>query len=78
MLYYQIKIRGRLPADIHSRFRGFQVIEETRASTLLAGPVVDQSELHGVLSWLRDLNLDLLSVQYIGPVSEREEEERNV
>ena len=62
MLYYRIKARGRLPADIGLRFEGATATEE-EGNTVICAAVVDQSALHGVLSWLRDLDLDLVSVQ---------------
>lgn len=35
--------------------------------TLLAGPVVDQAALHGLLHQLRDIGLPLLSVSQVEP-----------
>ena len=35
-------------------------------NTLLAGPVVDQVALHGLLAKIRDMNLDLISVNKLG------------
>jgi hypothetical protein len=36
-------------------------------TTILAGPVVDQAALYGLLRKVRDLGLPLLSVVHIGP-----------
>jgi hypothetical protein len=36
-------------------------------TTILAGPVVDQAALYGLLRKVRDLGLPLLSVVQIGP-----------
>jgi len=33
--------------------------------TILVGPVIDQTALHGLLAKVRDLNLPLLSVQRV-------------
>jgi hypothetical protein len=33
--------------------------------TLLTGPVPDQAALHGLLAWIRDLGLPLLSVERV-------------
>jgi len=38
--------------------------------TILAGEMVDQSELHGILETIHSLNLILLSVQRISPDEE--------
>jgi hypothetical protein len=62
--YYRIKARGQLPADIGLRFEGLTVVEED-GDTLICASVADQSALYGILAWLRDLNLDLLSVQFL-------------
>jgi hypothetical protein len=37
--------------------------------TILTGPVADQAALHGLLIRIRDLNLTLLAVERIEPVS---------
>ena len=58
---YEIRIRGRLGEDGSDWFDGFTVFEE-RGVTVLAGPVLDQSALFGVLARIRDLNLGLISV----------------
>ena len=36
-------------------------------ATTIAGPVVDQAALHGLLAKVRDLGLELLSVRPIDP-----------
>ncbi len=35
--------------------------------TLIAGPVIDQPALHGLLTIVRDLNLTLISVRRVIP-----------
>lgn len=60
MLCYRIEAKGWLAADIGLRFEGVTATEE-RGNTVICAPVADQSALHGILAWLRDLNLDLLS-----------------
>jgi hypothetical protein len=36
--------------------------------TILTGPVADQAALHGLLMRIRDLNLNLLSVERLEPL----------
>jgi len=48
-------------------FDGFTVTQTASGETLLTGPVVDQSALHGLLAKIRDLNLTLISVNQIEP-----------
>jgi hypothetical protein len=42
---------------------------DTDGNTVLEGPVVDQSALHGVLNKLRDIGLPLISVTPLDHVS---------
>ena len=60
---YQIRIRGVLDAGWSDWFDGLSVYPQAGGDTLLAGPVRDQSALHGLLAKIRDLGLTLLSVQ---------------
>jgi hypothetical protein len=69
--HYRIEIRGQLPADIRLRFEGWAAADVEGGNTLIAGQAVDQSALHGILDWLRDLNLPLLSVNQVEPGEKR-------
>ncbi len=60
---YQIRIRGHLGSQWADRFGGLSITLEDNGDTVLAGPVVDQAALHGVLKKVRDLGMPLLSVQ---------------
>ena len=55
--------------------RRLQVSSDAPGQTLIAGPVVDQAALHGLLAKVRDLGLPLLSIQRISPGPEPEKEE---
>jgi hypothetical protein len=48
-------------------FEGLTITVEDNGETLLAGRVVDQAALHGLLRRVRDLGLPLLSVIQVGP-----------
>ena len=52
---YEIRFRGNLGR------RGQEWFDEDE-QTVLSGPPIDQSTLYGVLSRIRDLNLQLISV----------------
>jgi hypothetical protein len=43
------------------------ITPEANGTTWLAGPVADQTALHGLLNRIRDLALPLLLVKRIGP-----------
>ena len=61
---YEILVKCELSeglvADIGAR--GFQV---SRGKTLLVVDIIDQSHLHGVLSWLQDHNI---AIERVNPV----------
>jgi hypothetical protein len=65
---YEILVAGVLDGRWSAWFDGLQVIGDTEAgTTTIAGPVIDQAALHGLLAKVRDLGLPLLEVRGIGP-----------
>ena len=62
---FQIKIQGHLGQQWAGWFDGFTIVLEEDGNTLISGPVIDQSALHGILKKIRDLGLPLLSVNSI-------------
>jgi hypothetical protein len=64
-MIYQIKIKGHLGAEWTGWFEGLTITLGEDGDTLLAGPVVDQAGLHGLLKKVRDLGMPLLSVNCI-------------
>ena len=67
----EIQLKGHLDARWSDWLDGLTISHETKGTTLLAGPVADQSALHGVLAKIRDLGLPLVSVNLLDP-SEKE------
>jgi hypothetical protein len=59
---YRIRLDGHLAPRWASWFDGMTLTDGTDGNTVLEGPVVDQSALHGVLNKLRDIGLPLISV----------------
>ncbi len=66
--YYEIRLKGHLDARWGNTFEGMTIMLEVNGNTLLTGPVIDQSALHGLLKQVRDLGLSLLSVNQIPPL----------
>jgi hypothetical protein len=64
---YQIKIEGHVGPHWEDWFEGMSVTSELDGTTLLSGPVADQSALHGLLKKVRDLGTPLISVLCVEP-----------
>ena len=62
---YQIRIKGQLNSQWTDWFDGLTITLEEDGDTLLTGPVIDQSALHGLLKKVRDLGLPLISVHQV-------------
>jgi hypothetical protein len=62
--WYEIRLQGRLNPRWSARFEGM-TLTTGDGITLLAGPVVDQAALHGLLHQLRDIGLPLVSVRQV-------------
>lgn len=70
LTFYQIKVKGHLDPHWSEWFEGMTISHEANGETVLAGPVMDQAALHGLLLKIRDLNLTLLSVHRVEPDSD--------
>jgi hypothetical protein len=61
---YEIHIAGHLSANWAARFEGLSMRHEPEGETVLSGKL-DQAALHGVLIRIRDLGLNLISVNRV-------------
>ncbi len=59
---FEIVVKGRLSPTLVAALEGFQVSHCDDGMTHLVGWVPDQARLHSVLELLRDLNIELASV----------------
>jgi len=59
---YELRIEGHLDPRWSSWFGGLAITHEGDGTTTLEGTVTDQSELHGLLTKVRDLGATLISV----------------
>ena len=62
---YEIKIQGHLDTQWSEWFYGLTITHERDGATTLSGPLPDQIVLYSVLDRLRDMNLQLISVQQV-------------
>ncbi len=60
---YQIHVYGRLDERWLRWFEGHKVVYLDNGRTLIVLTAVDQSALFGVINRIRDLGLELISVQ---------------
>jgi len=77
-MVYQITIKGHLSHQWADWFEGLTITLEEDGNTLLNGPVIDQSALHGILKKIRDLGMPLLSVNAVGPGPQDTSENKQV
>ena len=61
---YEIRVAGHLSKNWAARFEGLIMRNEPEGETVLSGHL-DQAALHGVLVRIRDLGLNLISVNRI-------------
>jgi hypothetical protein len=63
MLYYYITVQGHLDGTWSEWFDGLTITNQENGTTVLAGRIVDQTALHGILNKVRDLGLPLVAVR---------------
>jgi hypothetical protein len=63
---YRIRVRGRLGETMRAAFPALQA-RSSGGDTVLTGPLADQAALHGVLTEIEALGLELLEVRRLPP-----------
>jgi hypothetical protein len=61
---YEIRITGHLGSSLSQIFEGLAA-RYANGDTILSGNLVDQAALYGILMKLRDLGLELVSVNRV-------------
>jgi hypothetical protein len=59
---YEIRVKGHLADRWAAWFDGMTLTRRTDGTTVLDGPVADQSALHGLLAKVSELGLPLVSL----------------
>jgi len=74
-LHYNICVKGHPDPRWLSLFEGLAIIQMPNDETNISG-AMDQSALYGVLNRIRDLGLELISVQRASVQTEHEQERK--
>ena len=72
MRQVEIVVKGQLDRGWSDWFGDLEVTHTTGGETRLAGHVRDQAELRGILSRLANLGLELISVNTLSSLPERQ------
>ncbi len=67
---FEIKIKGHLNHRWDEWFYDLAITHESDGTSTLYGPLPDQTVLHSVLERIRDMNLQLISVQEVEAASQ--------
>jgi len=63
---YRIQVAGRLDDTWAAWFDGLTLTAGADGTTTLSGTIADQAQLHGLFAKVRDLGLDVVSLEPIG------------
>ena len=74
--HYEITVQGHLAPRWSAWFDGLELVRTDDGTTVITGPVADQSALHGLLQKLRDLGIPLVSLSRISPPNQTHNTER--
>jgi hypothetical protein len=64
-MIYKIRIKGHLDTKWSDWFDGLRITHEKDGTSTLYGPLPDQAALHKILRKIRNLNLQLISVEQV-------------
>ena len=62
---YRIVIRGTIGQPLIGPVEGMR-LESDGEDAALVGDIVDQAQLQGVIGWLRDLGVEIVSINPLG------------
>jgi hypothetical protein len=62
----EIRVKGQMDEHWSEWFQDFEILASEEDETILFGEVKDQAALYGLIAKLRDLGLNLISVNKVG------------
>jgi len=65
MQQVEIRVKGRIDERWSEWLDGLTIRHTAQDESVLAGPILDQAALYGLMSKLRDLGLSLLSLHCV-------------
>ena len=69
---YEVRIRGRLSSTLIHEFEELSLGASVEpVETVLAGPVEDQAALHGLISRIEALGLELVEIRRLPDIASR-------
>jgi hypothetical protein len=68
---YEFRVAGHLDNRWADRFAALVIVRHIDGTCTLTGAVADQSELHGIITGLRDIGAPLLSLHALADDEER-------
>jgi hypothetical protein len=74
----RIRIKGHLSGRWDGWFAGLKIESQPCGETMLYGPLPDQAALYGVLNQMRDLGLELVSLDCARPGKGRAQDKERV
>ena len=60
---YDIIVKGHFDKNWDTWFEGMKILSLPNGETKISGNIKDQSQLHGIISKIRDLGIPLLKVE---------------
>jgi hypothetical protein len=74
---YEIRVHGHLDPRRFRWLENLTVSQNPNDETVIVGPIRDQPSLHGLLGWLYDLGLPLISVKQIYNQNQGKEDDQH-
>ena len=63
MKRYEITVNSTVGPTVLAALEGFEVVETAEGQSRIAGTLIDQAALHGMLNRLHDLRVQIVRIQ---------------